>query len=419
MLKEYVSKVFLAAFILVSSSTNILAMMGDPDGSEEAPKISKAAKKRANQKAKKAAQQQVTAAIHETKSEQSQAPAACEPKKEAKKPSPPAAAKKNTKKNAEDAKFDAMLAEFQKSNPVAAVASAAVPQAQKKKNGKITVVAPIVRRTQEQINEFCIEEARSIFEQMNKNWVYVSEDEDAKMIIGSKSWKAKWTEQRAKLAGVISVRKVPTLIFDDSAVRICEAFDDLIANPATVECTIAITTAKHLLIRKYLGDAAYKQCAVKYLKGMPSDWKHSDFFNEFPRQFFAEVKGQAIIPGAFGFITNVEEYKIFKTRGNAAGDNVFCVEEDNYLCFYPGDTGNTLAQLEEHYLEEFVKTSDLDCDEKQTRMHTQLAKHYSENPENFRESRRGDQLKCNMYWYLSAEKINEYARSRNINYYPE
>jgi hypothetical protein len=287
---------------------------------------------------------------------------------------------------------------------------AAVP-ATSKKNGKSANQQAVIK-SQDQIDVEVCEEAQRVYDLINTKWEYVPEQEGGKIVSNDKFWKGEWLSSRAYKDGKICITNVPTLIFKESYGQICEGLDDLVQNHASMECTLAMQVVQHFCIRKVLGDQTYKSAVRAWFAHRPAEWKDSDFFNEFPREFMTRVSGVHASPGSFTHLTNVPEYRIFKSHGNAGGDNVFCSAHNFFLCFYPGDKGDTLEGFEKHYFDEYMNPEGMDCDDNTADIYQQLRTLYQANPQGFYEERRREQEKIDYHEFFDADKFKALIKSK-------
>lgn len=196
----------------------------------------------------------------------------------------------------------------------------------------------------------------------------------------STMWDPQWIDGLSLIEGRKEKTRVPTLVLKTSPENLISALEDLIAKPAVVECTIALTTAKIFCLREILGEEHFNFYATCFYKLLArrEDWTVEQFFHELPLQFLTTVVGK-VIPGSITYITNIPVYPHFKPNGNARGENVFCTARNEYLGFSTMGP-QPMDVLEDEALQAFITEEDVERDLSQFREITQI---FNTDPEKF------------------------------------
>lgn len=274
-----------------------------------------------------------------------------------------------------------------------------------------------IDRTQKAINMCVASTATKAYGLMNTNWSYAAPGE--KLTTTSPYWEATYIKGRSLQNGVQIESSIPTLILKTKPDNLMEALDNLVTKPASLECTIALSTAKILALREILGKKYFHNFASSFynlLKRTPNA-SVEEFFHELPLQFIKTIPGKAI-PGSIGYITNIPHYSTFKPGGNARGDNLFCVNDDAYQCFYPSEKGglDSLAELEAHYFEEFAKPEDVECEHAK---HAKIAELFKTTPDLFHNTRRKAQENLNFHQIFDKEEIDSFVKTGEVYSFAE
>ncbi|MBX9786755.1 MAG: hypothetical protein K2Y08_05395 [Alphaproteobacteria bacterium] len=271
-----------------------------------------------------------------------------------------------------------------------------------------------VLETQSDINNVVSSTTKRVYAKINANWTYVPPGKGMKMSAESTMWDPLWIDGLTFVDGMKQEARVPTLVLKASPVNLIGALEDLIAKPASVECKIALTTAKIFCLREILGEEhfnLYTTCFYKLL-ATREDWTVEQFFHELPLQFLTTVKGKAI-PGSITYITNILMYDVFKPHGNAQGENVFCTDQNEYLGFGTtyGMGPQPIETLEAEALRTFCTEEDLEGDINQFKRVTQK---FDASPETFFQMRRITQDKIDSYQFFNLEEINNFMKTQEI-----
>ncbi len=278
-------------------------------------------------------------------------------------------------------------------------------------------------RTQQEINDIVTSTAKRVYRQINKNWTYAAPGQ--KMKTGSEFWVPAQTEDCIRTsAGGTQLVSVHTLLLKTDPYKLIEALEDLIQKPAALECTIALTTVEIFCLRELLGPRFNAYAVELYtITQTHSTWRPDQFFHELPRQFLTFVKEKAI-PGSITYIANIPAYTLFKPKGNARGDNVFCTGEGQYLGFDEmyAMGPRCLTDIVDRDLESFIRTDDLEQllniessrATKYYEAHSQLCQKYRQTPGLFACEHRKAQSKIISYQFFDLHKINEYFETGTI-----
>ena len=267
---------------------------------------------------------------------------------------------------------------------------------------------------QQKINTIVGSTAQQTYEKINTNWTYVAPNDE--MSIDSKFWHATWIKGDGFLLGEKQQINLPTVILKTTPENIFEALEDLINKPASLECTIALTTAKIFCMKKILGDDWFKLYATHFYQLLDSTegWSTDQFFHELPLQFIAQVEGKPK-PGSLTYITNLSCYGKYKPNGNGRGSNVFCVGDNQYIGF-SGMYSNgpqTLEVIEEQDLKLLCDTQDV---ERGHIAHTDICKSLIESKGLFQHLRREEQVQdYNFHWIFLAQEFIDFMNTGNIN----
>jgi len=267
-------------------------------------------------------------------------------------------------------------------------------------------------KTQNEINGIVISTATKVYEDINKNWRYVAPE--AQMHTDSKMWEPQWIMGESIVEGKRQKTKIPTLVLKASPEKLMEALEELIKKPASLECTIALTTAKIFSLREILGEKYFNLYAVSFYKLLETTegWTAEQFFHELPLQFLKSKEGTAI-PGSITYITNIPQYGEFKPTGNGRGSNVFSVAKNQYLGFSAiYKTGpQSLEIIESQDLALFVKKEDV---EKDNEKHEKISQMLTSNKDLFIQARRNAQKKVDFYQFFDLQEINEFIKTGEI-----
>ncbi|HUX79556.1 MAG TPA: hypothetical protein VMW10_07450, partial [Alphaproteobacteria bacterium] len=214
------------------------------------------------------------------------------------------------------------------SSPVLAMQESDFSEAEKPRS--VSSQSPI--QTQKKINDVVVSTATKVYEKINTNWHYV--DPHSQMQTESTMWEPKWIVGLSLIDGEKQETRIPTLILKTSPDKLIEALEDLITKPASLECTIALTTAKIFCLREILGQDYFNRYTTAFYRLLETreDWDVEQFFHELPLQFLTNLEGKAI-PGSITYVTNIPLYPYFKPHGNGRGSNLICTGLDHYLGF--------------------------------------------------------------------------------------
>jgi hypothetical protein len=278
----------------------------------------------------------------------------------------------------------------------------------------ITSSSKPVLETQSDINTIVSSTAKRVYAKINANWTYVPPGQGMKMSTESTMWDSLWIDGLSFVDGKKEQTRVPTLVLKASPENLIGALEDLIAKPAIVECTIALTTAKIFCLREILREEHFNLYATCFYKLLATreDWTVEQFFHELPLQFLTTAEGKSI-PGSITYITNIPMYDVFKPHGNAKGENVFCTGLGEYLGL--GTTYGMGPQpidiLEAEALRTFCTEEDLEGDLGQFRKITQK---FDASPETFFQMRRIAQDKFDFHQFFNLEEINNFMTTGEI-----
>lgn len=268
-----------------------------------------------------------------------------------------------------------------------------------------------VLETQSDVNNIVSSTAKRVYAKINANWAYVPPGQGMKMSTESTMWDPLWIDGLSFVDGVKQQTRVLTLVLKAFPENFIAALEDLIAKPAVVECTIALTTAKIFCLREILGEEHFNLYATCFYKLLTTreDWTVEQFFHELPLQFLTTVEGKAV-PGSITYITNIPLYAHFKPHGNNQGENVFCTDQNEYLGF--GTMGpRPIEVLESEALQAFIKEEDVERDLSGFREITQI---FNANPEKFFQMRRKAQEQLDFYQFFNLEEINNFMSTGEI-----
>lgn len=273
-----------------------------------------------------------------------------------------------------------------------------------------------VHTLQKKINDKVCVRAQEVYEKINKNWTYVPSR--GKMSTDSKFWEATWIRGEAIISGEKQEVNLPTLILKTSPDNITEALDDLINKPASLECTIALTTAKIFCMKDILEEmkkGGFKVYANSFHKALSATegWTTDQFFHELPLQFTTQVNGNTK-PGSIGYISNVPFYEDFKPNGNGRGSNVFCVKDNECIgfCDLYKKGPQSLEVIEKQDFELFCNTQDVERDHEE---HGELCQMFRKEEGLFERFRREEQrINYNFHVIFDAQKFIELMNTGKI-----
>ncbi|MBA3814433.1 MAG: hypothetical protein H0X26_08130 [Alphaproteobacteria bacterium] len=280
----------------------------------------------------------------------------------------------------------------------------------------IRAVQQKINAVQQGINKKVCASASNTYQKINNNWNYVAPND--KMSIDSPFWEAKWIVAETLVSGVKQRTSAPTLILKTSPDTIVEALEDLINKPAALECTIALTTAKIFSMKEILdelGEDIFKGYTTHFYQMLrkTKGWTTDQFFHELPEQFL-RTRGGKEIPGSICYITNLGCYRDFKPTGNAAGSNVFCTGENQYMGF-SGIYKNgpkSLEIIEKQDLELFCSLKDV---QKNPEEHQAMCQKLKETEGLFETLRRAEQAEyCNFHIIFDAKKFIQFQNTWEI-----
>ncbi len=266
-------------------------------------------------------------------------------------------------------------------------------------------------RTPEGINVVVIATAKEVYQKINENWTYVAPGRQSAMSTASTMWNPKWINGLSLVDGEKKETLIPTLVLKASPKKLTSALNDLIAKPASLECTIALTTVKIFCLSKILGKKRFERYATGFYKELQRNPKYTveDFFHELPLQFLTQIEDKAI-PGSITYITNIPQYPLFKPNGNGKGSNVFCTGDDQYLGFSaiykPGP--QPLETIEAQDLALFIKQEDV---EKKEEQHKSLSQVFKTHSQLFTITRRKEQGKVEFYQFFDLKEIDKFCRT--------
>ena len=272
-----------------------------------------------------------------------------------------------------------------------------------------------VRNVQKKINEKVNETALKTYQKINSNWTYVKPNEE--MSVDSPYWEAKWIMGES-YEGKKQKTRIPTLVLKTSPDKIEEALEDLINKPASLECTIALNTAKLFCIKEILNEFGKNTftgfSTIFYnLLDETEGWSIEQFFHELPEQFLTRVEGKEI-PGSICYITNIPDYGYYKPNGNGRGSNVFCMKNNQYLGFSSiyKKGPQSLETIVNQDRDLFLDTQDV---ERGQESHSILSKQLKETKGLFEELRQKEQKKnCNFHIIFDAKKFIGFQHSRKV-----
>ncbi|MBL8676781.1 MAG: hypothetical protein JNJ47_05095, partial [Alphaproteobacteria bacterium] len=234
----------------------------------------------------------------------------------------------------------------------------------------LTEIPSLTRKStpqnQLEVDQIVISTAEKTYKHINQNWTYVLPNQQ--MSTDSEMWRPEWINASAIINGAKQDSRMPTLVLKVKPHQLKEALDDLIKQPASVECTIALTTTKIACLKELLGENYFTLYATAFYfsLGNSSPLKQEQFFHELPEQFLKKRVGQEV-PGALVYITNTPLYATFKPNGNGRGDNLICTDKGRYVGFggIYKDGSQPLEVIEEEYLSLFCEKNEVEGDAEQ------------------------------------------------------
>lgn len=272
-----------------------------------------------------------------------------------------------------------------------------------------------IHANQDDVNAIVCTSAEDTYQKINKNWQYV----DANNTLSTEStfWEPKWINTNNNTNG--GVGSLPTLILKTDPNNIVEALIDLISKPASLECTIALTTTKILALKEILGEDKFIDYAIKFynilnhtsLSSITSD----EFFHELPVQFITSFEGNPI-PGSIAYLTNLDKYALIKPNGNSRGLNVLCINPNQYIAFdHIFENGPQDDEtIRQDQFESFCEESDV---ENNKEFHTKLCTMFNQNADMFFNLVQHQQNKnFNFYQLFDEKKIKEFIEEGFIEY---
>ena len=273
-----------------------------------------------------------------------------------------------------------------------------------------------IHANQDDVNAIVCASSQDTYQKINENWKYVAVDG----ILSTKSeyWEPKWINNNANTNGGIG--RSATLILKTDPKHIIEALVDLINKPASLECTIALTTTKILCLKEILGEEKLKDFATRFYSLITQSPRISNiniegFFHELPLQFISTFEGNPI-PGSIAYLTNLDKYTTIKPNGNARGLNVFCVNPDQYIAFDHIFENNpqSIVIIRQDQFESFCEESDVEHNKE---AHTRLCTMFNTKSDMFFTLVKNQQEKnFNFYQFFDEAKINEFIEEGAVEY---
>jgi|GEM_PF-6851513 len=268
--------------------------------------------------------------------------------------------------------------------------------------------------TQDKVNKAVASKTIEVYERINRNWAYAISDSD--MQTQSRYWKVKDIPQDIFLGmnGEKQKKSVFTLVLPTYPQDLMVALEDLISQPAKLECTIALTTAQIFCMEQLLGREAFNNYSTGFytlLQKSPK-WSPDEFFYELPRQFLTTMGGSPI-PSSFTYITNIPFYSDFKPDGIGTGHNVAYTDTDKYIGFSAlfKRGAQPLKTVEDELFAEFVKKEDVRC---QPEQHSKMADLLTNNPTAFAKLRQKAQEQMNIYSLLDVSEAQKFLETGMI-----
>jgi hypothetical protein len=200
--------------------------------------------------------------------------------------------------------------------------------------------------------------AKDIYKKINGNWNYGTFFSTS---VSSKLWEVSFLQDCQEVGGTKQVGARPMLIWKNKVSTFSAALEDLINNPAQLECANASKIVTLFCLKALMGEEVFNPFVADVYDVLESRGisKTFDFVNEFTDIYMKRCTGKAI-PGSFLYISNVPHYSYFKPDGNVRGDNLCCVGEDQYLGFGPFYTGpQSFATIRMEHFNAFCNTSDV------------------------------------------------------------
>jgi hypothetical protein len=270
-------------------------------------------------------------------------------------------------------------------------------------------------KKQSDVNHIVVSTAEKVYKSINQHWTYAKAGEGEKLSTTSAFWTKKNIKGKLNNNRLLEeCKNIPTLILNTTPDKIIEALEDLISKPASLECTIALTTTKIFCLKELLGREAFCRYASAFYKAIETSdtWKVEEFFHELPLQFIARGQGKAI-PGSIVYITNIPLYSHFKPFGNGTGSNVFCTAEDGYIGFSAiyKNGHQCLEKIESQDFNLFVQPNDV---EKNHDQHAKICN--TLNFDSFVKIRRKAQEKeaINIYQIFDFKEITNFLETGKI-----
>ena len=263
--------------------------------------------------------------------------------------------------------------------------------------------------TQTQVNQIVVNTAREVYGLINQNWSYVPAGKGHNPKVEAQNWKAQYIKQRAFSEGKECLVNIPTLVFNGKTEEFENSLENLIQQPATLECTCALTTIKIFALKNLLGD--YFVNYVDYFKRQMEEreWASEEFYHELPAQFIEDDQPSNAGPGYIVYISNIPSYLHFKPNGNGRGSNLIQVTEQEYLGFSSiykegPQPFNAIAE-QDRYL--FCLESDVETEHAH---HKKICTVINQTPERFYQEFLKAQGKQPVF-YFDINRINEFLQT--------